>query len=273
MTLRPSARGCMRFALVGLVAVAVLAEPAPVRAQNYPGPLNNLTAGGILPLPPPPPQGAFYEVIFANPQWIVVQNERGQQFPVSAGLIQQFLVRWNADLRDLNPGVLVETVGPEVIGMTIQTNHIDLFMGSDQVLVKPQYASILPINRPVTAIDPTYQRYMSGYDIAAQNQLYAWVYPTVPGDNGIPGVMHVVGSAISPVPLRLAVPGNNFVTVLPPNPGVMSITQVTLGNTSFARKGDFAFLTPVQGRAVSEKSLILAQLVLYKKVRRDQFVP
>jgi hypothetical protein len=257
---------------VGFLGVLLFVPAVTVRAQNYTSPLNNLTAGGIIPLPPPPPQGAFFEVIFANSKWLVVQNERGQQFPVAADLINQFLIRWRADQRDLSPAVLVEAVGPEVIGMTIRTNHIDLFVGSDQTLVKPGYTSVLPINRPVTAIDPTYQRNMSGYDIAAQNTLYSWVYPTFNGDTGIPGQMHVVGSAINLNPLRLGVPANNFVTVLPPDPGVMSITHVTLGSSSFASKGDFAFLTPVQGRtAVTEKSLVLGQVVLYKKIRRDQF--
>jgi hypothetical protein len=269
MTLRPRGRNWLALACL----VIVLAPGVAARAQNFPGPLNNLTGGGILPLPPPPPQGAFFEVIFANPKWVVVQNERGQQFPVAADLINQFLIRWQADIRDLNPAVLVEAVGPEVIGMTIQTNHIDLYMGSDQVLVKPGYTSVLPIGRPVIAIDPTYQRNMTGYDIAAQNQLYSWVYPTVPGDNGIPGLMHLVGNAINVNPLRLGVPGNNFVNVLPPSPGVMTMTQVTMGQTGFAGKGDFAYLTPVQGRAYTDKSLVIAQVVLYKKMRRDQFVP
>ncbi len=158
--------------------------------------------------------------------------------------------------------------------MTLQTNHIDIFAGSDQTLVQPSYTSVLPINRPVTAIDPTYQRYMNTFDIAAQNTLYPWVYPTLPGDNGIPGQMHVVGNAVGLNPLRLGVPGNNVVNVLPQPPGVMSISQVTMGSVSFARKGDFAFLTPVQGRnPVGEKTLYLSQLVLYKKIRRNQFVP
>ena len=99
--------------------------------------------------------------------------------------------------------------------MTIQTNHIDFFMGSDMVLVKPGYVSVLPINRPATAIDPTYQRYMNAFDIAAQNTVYTWVYQTTPA-SGIPGQMHVVGNPVDMIPLRLGVPGNNIVTVLPP---------------------------------------------------------
>jgi hypothetical protein len=53
----------------------------------------------------------------------------------------------------------------------------------------------------------------------------------------------------------------------------MTITQVTQGSTSFAQKGDQVFLTPRRDAAVGEKTLRLSQLVLYKKVRRDQFVP
>jgi hypothetical protein len=155
----------------------------------------------------------------------------------------------------------------------MQTNHIDLFAGSDKVLVNPGYTSVLPINRPVTAIDPTYQRYMNGFDIAAQNTLYSWVYPTYPGDNGIPGQMHVVGNPTNRAPLQLAVPGNNLVTVVPPTPGVMTVSQVTMGNLVFAKKGDAAFLTPVPGNGVTSRSLRIAQVVLYKNIRRTEFVP
>jgi hypothetical protein len=267
------ARWQMRLVLVGLLGAVAVVAPAPARAQNFTSPWTNLTAGGILPLPTPPPPGEFYQVIFANPRWVVVQNRLGQQFPVAADMIGQFLIRWGADPSDIQPGILVEAIGADLGSMSIRTNHIDLFIGSDMSLVNPSYTSVLPINRPVTAIDQTYQRYMNGFDIAAQNTLYSWVYPTYPGDNGIPGQMHVVGNPMNLAPLQLGVPGNNLVTVLPPTPGVMTITQVTLGSPSFARKGDTAFLTLVPGNPVTEKSLRVAQVVLYKNSRRDQFVP
>jgi len=272
MKLPPRSR--MRFALVGLVALAaaVFVPGATLRAQNFGGPWTNLTAGGILPLPPPPPPGDFYQVIFANAKWVVVQNRLGAQFPIAADFIGQFLVRWQADLTDLSPQVLVEAIGPEMGSMTLQTNHIDLFAGSDMGLVKPGYVSVLPINRPATAIDPTYQRYMNAFDIAAQNTIYTWVYQTTPA-SGIPGQMHVVGNAVNVFPLRLGVPGNNVVTVLPPTAAAFTVSQVTMGSVSFAKKGDAAFLTPLQGNEVSPKSLRIAQMVLYKSIRRAQFVP
>jgi hypothetical protein len=266
------------LARIGLVALVVSwfgpGAPGRARAQNFPGPWNNLTAGGILPLPPPPPQGALGEVIFANSQWMVVQNKDGQQFPVAAGSIGRFLIRWPADVRDLGPAVLVEAFGPELGSMTVQTDHIDLFVGSDQVLVQPGYSSVLPINRSVTAIDPTFQRHMNGFEIDKQNTLYSWVFPVSTGDSGIPSNMHVVGNSLAFGPLRVGVPGNNLATIVPP-PGLgsYSISRVTQGSTSFARKGDFAFLTPIRGNAVGEKSLKLAEVVLYKKIRRDRYVP
>ena len=262
-----------RWLLAPVCLWALTFPGSTLQAQNFPGPLNNLTAGGILPVQTPPPQGAFYKVIFANPRWLVVQNEQGQQFPVAADSVGQFLIRWPASLSDLSPAVLVEAIGPELAAMTIQTDHIDLFMGSDQTLVQPGYSSVLPIQRPVTAIDPTFQRNMNGFDIAAQNTLYSWVYPVSPGNYGIPGQMHAVGNFLMLNPLRLGVSGNNFVTVIAANSGGMSITQVTRGTVSFAQKGDLAFLTPVQGRSSGEKTLYLSQVVLYKQIRRDRYVP
>jgi len=270
--------GRLWFARVGLVAVVVswFAPGVPIgaRAQNFPGPWVNLTGGGIHPLPPPPPEGALGEVIFANSQWMVVQNKDGQQFPVAASSIEKFLIRWPANLSDLSPAVVVEAFGPELASMTVQTDHIDLFVGSDQALVQPGYSSVLPINRAVTAIDQTYQRYMNGFEIDKQNTLYSWVFPVSTGDTGIPSNMHVVGNSVQVDPVRLSVIGNNIVTIVPP-PGLgsYSISRVTLGSTSFARKGDFAFLTPIRGNAVGEKSLRLAEVVLYKKIRRDRYVP
>jgi hypothetical protein len=269
--MRLGLRSWLPFVMAGVAALAV--SPSSVRAQQQ-GPLMNITGGGILPVPPPSPQGALFEVIFADARWMVVQNERGQQFPVAADAVAQFLIRWPADVRDLGPAVLIEARGQELASMTVQTPHIDLFMGSEQALVQPGYTSDLPLlGKPVIAIDPTYQRWMNGYDIVAQNQLYTWVYPITP-TSGIPSQMHVVGNVLNVGPLRVGVPGNNIVTVLPPFPEGMTMTQVTLGGTGFARKGDLVYLKPIQGRdPAGAKSLLLSQAVLYKKLRKEQFVP
>ena len=256
MKLPPRSR--MRFALVGLVALAaaVFVPGATLRAQNFGGPWTNLTAGGILPLPPPPPQGDFYQVIFANAKWMVVQNRArassSRSRPTSSAS------SWSAGRpisRDLSPQVLVEAIGPEMGSMTIQTNHIDLFVGSDMALVKPGYVSVLPINRPATAIDPTYQRYMNAFDIAAQNTVYTWVYPTSPcqrnpGPDARRGQCGQRDSRSAWVcPAITSSPCSRRPR------GSCTVTQVTMGSLSFAKKGDAAFLTPVQGNEVSPKSL------------------
>src|SRR3954451_1041348 len=95
--------------LFGVVLLGVAAVPGlPVWGQAFPGPEVNLTAGGLVPLPPPPPRGAWGEVIMANERWIVVQNHEGQQFPIAAESINQFLVRWPTNFESLTNQSWVE---------------------------------------------------------------------------------------------------------------------------------------------------------------------
>lgn len=206
----------------------------------------------------------------ATDKWIVVQNHLGQQFPIAADSINQFLVRWPYSLAALTNQSWVEAMGIDLGSNTVQTNHIDVYEGTDRSLVQPTYRSVLPTNRVVTTIDPTFQRLMNAFDITAQNQLYGWAYPIPPGGNGIPGSLYVVGNALSRGPLQLGIPGNNMAAVVPDNAGNLTISQVTRGTPALARKGDFLFLTPV---SLNPKTLILAQLVLYKKIPLSQFSP
>jgi hypothetical protein len=253
-----------------LLLLVVAAIPClPVWGQAFPGPWVNLTAGGLFPLPPPPPRGAWGEVIMANAKWLVIQNHEGQQFPVSWDQVNQYLVRWPTNAAALRPQSLVETIGTDLGSNTVRSGHIDVYEGPDMTLVQPTYKSILgTTNSVMTTIDPTFQRMMNAWDIAAQNQLYGWAYPINPGGNGIPSQFYVVGNPVGSNPLTLGIPGNNFATVLPDDSGTISITQVTRGTSSFAEKGDIVFLTPVD---LNAKSLVLTQLVLYKKIPRSQF--
>src|SRR4051812_12826321 len=119
------------WAGIGLVLLGVAAVPRlPVWGQAFPGPFVNLTAGGLVPLPPPPPRGAWGEVIFANERWIVVQNNQGQQFPVSADSINQFLVRWPSTLNALTHQSWVEATGTDAGSMTVRTSHVDVYEGA-----------------------------------------------------------------------------------------------------------------------------------------------
>jgi hypothetical protein len=262
---------------LALLATAVLA-PAwffPARAQQPRAGANN-NAGNAPPLvrepaalPPPPPQCAWGEVIMANPKWMVVQNHQGQQFPISMDAVNQFLIRWPTTLTALTPdSSVIEAIGPDFGSNTMQTDHVDVFEGADRNLVTPTLTTLLPNNRMVTTIDPGFNRFMNGFDIGSQNLLYGWAYPLDPGNLGVPARLHVVGNALSINPLQVRVPGNNFATVLPAEPGGMTVTQMTRGNSTFAEKGDLVFLMPTE---LTSRTVVLSQLVLYKKIPLRQF--
>lgn len=225
-------------------------------------------ARGPIALPPAPPQGAWGEVIMANAKWLVVQNHQGQQFPIAADQIGQFLVRWPTTFNALTPDTVVEAIGQDLGSNVLRTDHVDVFEGADRSLVTPTYTSLLPNNRVVTTIDPGFNRFMNGFDIGSQNLLYGWAYPTGAGNLGIPGRLHVVGNYLAGNPPGVAVPGNNFASLLPAEPGVMSITQVTRGSTTFAEKGDLAYLMPTD---LTPRTVVLSQLILYKKISVRQF--
>jgi hypothetical protein len=221
-------------------------------------------------LPQLPPQGAWGEVINVTPRWLVIQNHTGQQFPIAIDDIGEFLIRWPTSLDALTGQSMVEAVGQDIGSNTLRTGHVDVFEGTDRTLVAPTYTSILPSNMVVTTLDPGFNRFMNAFDIAGQNMLYGWAYPVAPGLTGIPARLHVVGNPVDKTPLRLAVPGNNIATVIPDDSGQITLSQVTRGSSEFARKGDYAFLLPLQ---TTPRGLVVSQLVLYKQIPRQQFNP
>src|SRR4051794_29716100 len=92
----------VRCGLLALVAGAGLAD-TPTRAQYNPGPVGGIVA----PLPQLPPKGVWGEVIMVNNKWIVIQNQTGQQFPVSLQGVAQFMIRWPTSLDALTPRSVV----------------------------------------------------------------------------------------------------------------------------------------------------------------------
>lgn len=247
------------------LAVLVTAGSAwcAARAQNLLGPV---AAPG---LPPVPPQGAWGEVIMADAQWIVVQNSAGQQFPIRYDRINQFLVRWPTDASNLTINSLVEAMGPSPGNNALQTDHVDVYEGPDQVLVTPTYRTLLSNNSVMTPLDPVWNRVVNAYDYRAQAYLYGWIYPVGLANMSVGGRLHAVGNPISLVPtLQLGVPGNNVITVAPGATGMIQMTQVTLGSWSFVEKGDPVFLLT---SGVTPDSLALQRLVLYKKIPRNRW--
>jgi len=93
-------------------------------------------------------------------------------------------------------------------------------------------------------------------------------YPVNLGYFTMPSRMHIVGNAINLNPLQIAIPGNNFATIVPAQN--FSATQVTRGNINHVRKGDYAFMMPLQ---IGQRGVILSQFVLYKLIPFRQFNP
>jgi hypothetical protein len=280
---RPSGRGLLfgggvmrntrrwrdRLPLLLFGCAFVLFAPKPTLSQD-PRLAFDQVVGHPRGLPQLPPQGAWGEVINATPRWLVIQNHSGQQYPVALEDIGEFLVRWPGSINQLGPDSLVEAVGNDLGSNVVEVTHVDVFEGTDRTLVAPTYNSLLANNAVVTTIDPSFNRLMNAWDYAGQSMLYGWAYPITSGANGIPSRLHLVGNVIERAPLRLAVPGNNFATVVPGNNVQFTVSQVTRGAMNYARKGDYAFLLP---RAINPRGLSVAQLVLYKSIPFRQFNP
>jgi hypothetical protein len=152
----------------------------------------------------------------------------------------------------------------------IQAEHIDIFEGADRSLVAPTYSRLLAHDAGVTTLDPGVEFLMNPGVLGGQNLLYGWAYPVTPMALGIPSRLHVVGNAVNRSPLQLAIPGNSIATVVPPQNGPMTVSQVTRGRVSYIRKGDYAFLMP---RGITPRGLVLSQFVLHKTIPWRQFDP
>jgi hypothetical protein len=262
------ARRCSQKLALAFLSLGLLA-PGAVLAQN-PDVAFDAVVGQPRGLPQLPPQGAWGEVINVTSRWIVIQNHSGQQFPIAIDDIQEFLVRWPTSFDALTGQSVVEAVGQDVGSNTVRTNHVDVFEGTDRSLVAPTYNSILPNNMVVTTLDPGFNRFMNAWDYAGQNLLYGWAYPVPPNLTGIPARLHVVGGVVDRQgpQIRVGLPGNNFASIVPDASGQMTISQITRGSSAFARKGDYAFLMPLQ---IAPRGLILSQMVLYKQIPLQQF--
>ncbi|MFI5456010.1 MAG: hypothetical protein ACHRXM_11230 [Isosphaerales bacterium] len=221
-------------------------------------------------LPQLPPQGAWGEVINVTTRWLVIQNHSGQQYPISVDDIGEFLVRWPSSVDRLGRQTVVEAIGPDLGSNVVEVSHIDVFEGPDRSLVAPTFNSLLPNNALVTAVDPGFNRVMNPWDYAGQSMLYGWAFPVRPGITGIPARLHLVGTFLQRNPLQLNVLGNNIATVVPGRNIQFTVSQVTRGLISHVRKGDYAFMLPLQ---INPKGLAVSQLVLYKSMPFRQFNP
>ena len=226
------------------------------------------------------PQGIWGEVVSSTSRWIVVQNQDGQQFPISSDRIRQFLVRWPSSVGELTPASMVEATGYRNSGSSVMVDHIDVYEANAQNLVSPTLQNLgggtadpLGMASPLNAgnfnsinfetlgfgsVDWTSIR-----DAGTANWTELPAFPTATL------LIHVVGRSVGINPVTLTGFGPMSIAVVPGNGG-MTVTQVTLGTNSYAKKGDVVHLVPENATA---RGLDVGQLVLYKKIPLRQFQP
>jgi hypothetical protein len=203
-----------------------------------------------------PAQGVWAEIINVTPPWVVIQNQAGQEFPISVDQIGQFLVRWPYSTDSMTNRSVIEVTGPESASNTVIAEHIDVYEGADQNLVSPALNNLYGFNRSLTPFD------------VDQQQSYGTVYFMTPEEYNLPSRTHIVGNAIFDGSGSVKVSaGQNWYTIQPSANG-MSVSQVTRGRINDAKSGDLVYLLPV---GMAPKSLMVSQLVLYKKVPLNQF--
>ena len=210
--------------------------------------------------------GEWAEVINVTPRWIVVQDESGKQYPIASDRVRQFLIRWPSSTAMITAASMIEVTGPDVGSNVIVTDHIDLYEDGAQSLVTPTYRN--SYNNNGYNFNYGFNHTMSPYDLSFY-QSFGTTYFMYPIGYAPPLPLHVVGRASGNDPVRIVIPGDNWVTVQP-NADGMSVTQVTIGNNTYARKGDLVYLVL---DTVSPRSLDVTQLVLYKKIPLRSFQP
>jgi hypothetical protein len=218
----------------------------------------NARSGLIRPAFNPP--GEWLQVLTVTDNWLVLQNELGQQFPVSLDAVRLFAMRWPTSLETLSPVDLVEVTGLDIGSNRVSTDHIDIYKGSARSLVTPTVQQIVGYNRVLTY-----------FDIERQNALgFNYQYLLTPEELRMPYRLHIVSSAVNIASLQLSVGGNNAVAVLP-DTGGMTMSEVTRGAIQLVRPGDIAFVQPILEQT-TPRSLMLNQLVVYKSVPVEQMM-
>jgi hypothetical protein len=217
--------------------------------------MNPFQSGLLYPRIPPP--GDWLEVVTVTPKWVVLQNQMGQQFPVSLDSVELFVMRWPTSLPEISPNALIEATGVEVNANQIRTDHMDVFDGIERRFVMPTVEQVVGFNRVVTA-----------FDLDMMNT-YGIRFPLLPIEEQMPTRLHVVGPLIGVNPVRVAIPGNNAVAIFPAVNGIY-ITQVTAGSPQYVRPGDLVYAV---ASTMTPRTVVLSQLVVYKSMSINQFIP
>jgi len=210
--------------------------------------------------------GEWAEVINVTPKWIVVQDEVGKQYPIASDRVRQFLIRWPSSTATLTTASMIEVTGPDAGSNVIIAEHIDQYEGGAQTLVSPTVNNFY--NNYGFNYNYGYSQTMAPWNVAPMTTFQS-TYFGMPFGYATPLPLHVVGRALANDPVRVTGAGDNWYTVQPSSNG-MTVTQVTVGNNSYARRGDLVYLILDN---MSPRSLDVAQLVLYKKIPIGAFQP
>jgi hypothetical protein len=202
--------------------------------------------------------GQWAEVITSTPKWLVVQDADGMQYPISFDRVRQFLIRWPSSPSTFTNASLIELTGPDIGSNLILADHLDQYEGTARTLVSP-------------TVNNTYNNYGFNYNYGYSQTLAPWnvapaltfqsTYYGMPFGYAAPLPLHIVGVALGNDPVRVSGTGDNWYTIQPS--AGMTVTQVTLGDNSYARRGDLVYIIL---NSISTRSLDVAQLVLYKKI-------
>ena len=240
---------------IGLVVSLLSLPSCRLAAQGFDPP-----PGGMLSAPAQVPQGDWVQVLTVTDKWLVLLNEKGQQFPVATDSVDTFVMRWPTTVDRLDETCLVEVTGLDLGNNRVGADHADVFRGPARNLVTPVIQHLVGFNR---AVSPLALERQNLFGIQFQNLLS-------PQEMMIPRRIHAVAAPVNLNPLLLGVGGNNVVTVLPVPLG-MSMTEVTTArNFQFVQPGDLAYVVSAPG-GPTPRSLSLWQLVILKGVPLDQF--
>jgi len=202
----------------------------------------------------PPSQGEWAQVITVTNKWLVIQNQKGQQFPVAIDKIGLFLIRWPTKIDEVDEGTMIEANGQELGTTEVLTDHIDVFAGTAAELVRPGFAS-----------QSTFSAMANNFQIQTNLQfnLFQPFYGvgSAPIVTGEMGWARVAAPLAGLDPVRVVLQGNSIVTIRTTEN--CTVTSVTPGSSSVLRKGDLVYFVPSEP---TPKSYNLAQLVGYKNV-------
>ncbi len=181
------------------------------------------------------PRGPGARSSMRHRRWIVIQNHSGQQFPIAVDDIQEFLIRWPTSFDALNGQSVVEAVG-QTSGLERRARRPHRRLrGGRSIAGRSHVQQHAAQQHGRDHARPWVQSLHEPMGLrGAEHAL--WLGLSRPANmSGIPSRLHVVGNVLDASGpeqmVRIGLPGNNFATIVPDNPGGMTVTQVTRGSS------------------------------------------